>query len=86
MPPPRVTNDWIREHAPDKPLLMWVVELKEEHAPGDLEALHWVLLTSEPVTTVLDAQQVIGYYQLRWGVEVSQAGCVSRTALYQLVA
>lgn len=69
MPRPRVTNAWIREHAPADPLLMWVVEVVEATPPTGVEPLHWVLLTSEPITSVQDAQQCLSHYQLRWGVE-----------------
>jgi hypothetical protein len=62
MPPPSRGNDWIKENAPAEPLLMWVVELKEEHPPKGAEALHWVLLTSEPITNVEEAQRIIGFY------------------------
>ena len=69
MPPPSRGNDWITAHAPDEPILMWFVELKEEHPPQGVEPLYWVLLTSEVITSLTAAQQCLRYYQLRWGVE-----------------
>ena len=69
MPPPRRGNDWITQHAPAEPVLMWVVEVKEEHPPQGVEPLHWVLLTSESITSLDDAQACLNIYKLRWGVE-----------------
>lgn len=69
MPTPSRGNDWIKANAPEEPLLMWVVELVEEHPPEGVEALHWVLLTSEPVTDISEALRIVEYYKLRWGVE-----------------
>lgn len=90
MPPPRVTNAWIREHAPEEPLLMWVVEVREEHPPAGVEALHWVLLTSEPITTLSDARQCLMHYQLRWGVEeyhkALKTGCRVEHRYYETAA
>ena len=87
MPPPRRGNDWIKENAPAEPLLMWVVELKEENPPQGAEALHWVLLTSEPITNVEDALQVVDFYGKRWGVEeyhkVLKTGCRVEKRYYE---
>lgn len=69
LPTPQVTNAWIREHAPDQPLPMWVVELIEVDPPTDAEPVRWVLLTSERVETVEQAQQVIDDYSQRWAIE-----------------
>jgi hypothetical protein len=62
LPQPQVINAWIREHAPSKPLAMLVVEFAEVNPPPGTEPVRWVLLTSEEVTTVEQAQRVIGYY------------------------
>jgi hypothetical protein len=32
--------------------------------------LHWRLLTTEPVTTLAEATRIIGWYGVRWGIEV----------------
>ena len=69
LPRPQVTNAWIRAQAPQEPLPMWVVELIEVDPPVDSEPVRWVLLTSECVETVAQAQQVIGYYAQRWAIE-----------------
>ena len=90
MPPPVIANAWIREHCPEQPLLMWVVELKEEHPPAEVEALNWIVLTSEPVQTLADAERVLEYYRLRWGVEeyhqALKTGCRVEKRYYETAA
>ena len=44
---------------------MWVVEAREVGAPGSVEPLHWVLLTSEPVHDFDAAWVIIGWYEKR---------------------
>jgi hypothetical protein len=46
----------------------------------------WHLVTSLLDPSQLSETQASQLYKRRWGVEVPQAGCVSRTSLYQLVA
>lgn len=48
---------------------MWVIEVREVNAPADVEPLHWVLLTSEPVKDFDDAWTIIGWYEKRPVVE-----------------
>jgi hypothetical protein len=48
---------------------LWVVDVAEVDAPPDVEPLHWRLLTTHPVRTVEQAQQVVAWYRLRWTVE-----------------
>lgn len=69
LPRPRVTNAWIRAHAPREPLPMWLVELNEVDPPADAEPIRWVLLTSERVESVEQAGCVIDYYSQRWAIE-----------------
>ena len=69
LPTPTVTNAWIREHAPEQPLAMWVVELIEIDPPINAEPVRWVLLTSERVETVDEAQHIVHYYSQRWAIE-----------------
>lgn len=87
MPPPSRGNDWIKKHAPDESILMWVVELKEEDPPQGTEALHWVLLTSEVIDSLSAAQDCLHYYKLRWGVEeyhkVLKTGCRVEKRYYE---
>jgi hypothetical protein len=47
-----------------------VVEVKEIHAPDEVQApLHWLLLTSLPCATGAAAQRVVGCYSARWWIE-----------------
>ena len=49
---------------------VWVVEVKEVHAPeGVKEALHWILLTSLCCGSKAEIQRVVGRYAARWWVE-----------------
>lgn len=90
MPQPSRGNDWIREHAPAEPLLMWVVEVIEIDPPSKAEALRWVLLTSETVTNTAQALEVVANYQKRWGVEeyhkALKTGCHAEERYYRTSA
>jgi hypothetical protein len=47
------------------------VFVREEDPPTDIdEPIEWLLLTSTPVASVAEAQQVIGWYCCRWQIEV----------------
>jgi len=52
-----------------KVIAMWVVEAREVNAPANVEPLHWILLTSEPVEDFDEAWTVIGWYEKRPVVE-----------------
>jgi hypothetical protein len=56
------------QHGRD-PLPMWVVRVWEPHPPKGAEPIEWFLLTNEPVTSLADADRVIGWYQTRWVIE-----------------
>jgi hypothetical protein len=60
-------------------LTLCVVEVVEAHPPAGEAAVHWVLLTSLPVETVEQAQQIVLWYSYRWLVErfhfVLKSGC-----------
>jgi hypothetical protein len=90
MPPPRVINDWIRQHHPDEPILMWVISIAEDRPPVGVAALQWVLLTSAPVSNVSEALQIAEYYQQRWGIEeyhkVLKTGCRVEQRYYETSA
>jgi hypothetical protein len=55
------------------------VYLKEEDPPAGVEAVDWMLLTSEPVASLADACVIASYYQVRWTIEewhrVLKEGC-----------
>ncbi|QDU73105.1 Transposase for transposon Tn5 [Bremerella volcania] len=87
LPRPRVINAWIRKHAPSEPLAMWVVELAEIDPPNDAEQVRRTLLTSQPVETVEQAQQIIDYYAQRWAIEeyhkALKTGCQVESRYYE---
>lgn len=47
-----------------------LVDVREEHPPKGEAGVHWLLLTSEPVTTGEEALTVVDLYRARWGTEV----------------
>jgi hypothetical protein len=47
-----------------------VVLVREENPPPGEEPIEWVLLTSLPIETLAQAQQVVQYYCCRWEIEV----------------
>lgn len=68
-----------RAVAEGQTLTVWVVDGVEPHPPTGEEAVHWVLLTSLPVLSVEQAQQIVLWYSYRWLVErfhfVLKSGC-----------
>ena len=60
-------------------LQVQVVEVFEPAPPDGHEAVHWLLLTSLPVTTLAQAHQVVQWYTYRWLIErfhyVLKSGC-----------
>lgn len=51
------------------PLTVNAILAEEVDAPPNVEALRWVLLTTEPVGSADEARQVVRYYELRWRIE-----------------
>jgi len=49
---------------------LWAVLAQEVGAPAGVEPLEWLLLTTVPVTTVVEAVERLGWYACRWGIEV----------------
>lgn len=68
-----------RSAAPQATLRLWAVDVIEPNPPAGEEAIHWVLLTSLPLETVAQAQQIVRWYTFRWLVErfhfVLKSGC-----------
>jgi hypothetical protein len=68
-------------------IAMTVIEVRELDPPPGTPPLHWVLLTSHPVTTLADALRVIGFYQQRWLIEefhkALKTGCRLEERLYE---
>ena len=48
---------------------MWVVHVREVHAPVGVEPIEWILLTSLAVTDFEDAWVTVAYYEKRWLIE-----------------
>lgn len=62
-----------------EPIPVWVVYAREEHPPVGVDGIEWMLLTSEAVTTLADAEERIDGYGLRWIIEefhkAEKTGC-----------
>jgi hypothetical protein len=53
---------------PDSVALSFV-EVVEQHPPKGAKPIHWLLLTTHPVTTIADAWQIVAWYKQRWLIE-----------------
>ena len=51
------------------PLTVWVIRVWEEQAPEGAEPLEWILVTSVPTTTLVQAWERVEWYRHRWLVE-----------------
>ena len=51
------------------PLTWTLVEVWEPNPAPEHEALHWVLWTREPATTLTEVQEVVRKYTCRWPIE-----------------
>ena len=60
---------WLKEHRPDGPLRVGVVELLEQSPPKGQKAIRWVLYTDTPVTSEAEANRIVEYYEQRWRIE-----------------
>jgi hypothetical protein len=53
------------------PLTFYGIVVREEHDPSDPhEPIEWKLLTNIPTPSFAEALAIIGYYRLRWQIEV----------------
>ena len=90
LPQPRVKTAWMRQHAPTEPLPLSVVELREVEPPPGVEPLRWVLYTFEPVTTAVEAEQVVAHYEQRPLIEeyhkALKTGCRLEARRYETAA
>jgi hypothetical protein len=57
-------------HDQYEPVVVWVVEAREIDPPSEEERLHWLLLTTVAVKRSEEALERVGWYGLRWGIEV----------------
>ena len=69
LPVPVVLTPWLKMHRPTQPLKLQVVELVELDPPQGVTPIRWVLYTTEPVTNIDQANEVIMYYETRWTIE-----------------
>jgi hypothetical protein len=53
-----------------KELTLWAILAREEDAPEDVKPIEWMLLTTCPVTNFEGATEKVGWYAIRWGIEV----------------
>ena len=48
---------------------VWVLDAREEHPPDNVSGIHWVLLSTLPVTDLAEARTIVGYHAKRWVIE-----------------
>jgi transposase-like protein/transposase Tn5 family protein len=86
----RSLTPWLRKHLPQEPLRLSVVELRETDAPKGTTPLRWVLYTMECVTSIADAETVIGWYERRPTIEdyhkALKTGCHVERRYYETSA
>ncbi len=62
-----------------EPVRLTLVHLREDTAPSGGERIEWLLITTWPVGTVKQAQEVVALYALRWHIEeyhrILTSGC-----------
>ena len=59
-------------------LTLHMVEAREINAPADAQPLLWRLLTTLPVASAADAQEIVRLYRLRWRIDIYQSWRLSR--------
>ena len=62
-----------------EPIKIWAIHLEEKDPPTGATPLHWLLLTTLPVSSVKQALKFIRWYRRRWRIEewhrVMKSGC-----------
>ena len=70
-----------------KPRRMQAVHVKETNAPEGVKPLEWLLLTTLPVNSREQAEQVVQRYRLRWRIEdwhrILKSGCKVELLAYR---
>lgn len=61
---PRAASRYVRQRGVTE-VPLWVVEVREVGAPQNVDPLHWMLLTSQPVHGFADAWRIIEWYERR---------------------
>jgi hypothetical protein len=87
LPKPQITTAWIREHAPNTPLRLRVVELREAPTKHRPQPLRWLLYTTEELPDIEAAMRIVRYYELRWTIEdfhkCWKTGCALESRCYE---
>lgn len=68
MNPPRNNPKHKMEVLPD--IQMYAIHALEKHPPEGEDAVEWMLLTNQPVTTLTEACERVRWYSLRWRIEM----------------
>lgn len=88
--PPRPLTPWLKEHHPEEPLKLQVVELREAKAPKGHTPLRWVLWSTEPASTKDEAETIVEHYERRPTVEdyhkCLKTGCRAESRMYRTAA
>lgn len=62
-----------------EPIPVWVISALEEAPPAGVAAIHWQLLSTQPVTTAAEAIVQVQRYSQRWEIElwhkILKSGC-----------
>jgi hypothetical protein len=81
LPPPQQGN--LHEQLP---IVLNGILLKEVDVPPGAQAVMWMILTSLPISTFQQVQQVVKYYAFRWRIEefhrVEKEGCAVEEAQF----
>jgi hypothetical protein len=64
----RPPNSRQKEKLPN--ITVWVVWACETTPPPGVEAVEWLLLTTVPITSTMEALSILEWYACRWGIEV----------------
>lgn len=59
-----------RDKEPLGPMSVTVISAREIHTPEGQEPIHWILVSSLEALTLPQASELIGYYLVRWEIEV----------------
>ena len=64
IPPPQQAPEPLASHPP---LVAWALRVWEPNPPAEVaEPLEWLLLSSLPITSILEAHRTVDYYTCRW--------------------
>lgn len=68
-----------RQYKMPRKLLLHAINIKEYDTNSDNEPIDWTLLTSEPVSSIEEALEIVEWYKLRWIIEcffrILKSGC-----------